>query len=309
MIHKLCDGLSECNEALKELVTNLEQSDDCPDASTNKDSANDVQKQNKTKTTFFASVDSATTSKDTMNPKWKRRLTGALHRDLSDRRYYCFTKLPQSSNDFTEVFHSRSDCQKAVNQDIKRAWDAGNQRMDPDCTKCIAYPAAEFYTELLENWFSPILPQLKQIAEASNATGYFERLQDLITDSGEYLLEKFKQEFQDDPNYYQLYKLSYFQERPEIEEHDYRINQDEFFLGLLETLFTDNIEYICTGVNDAIREMQEDLDDKCSTFSNYAQKIFAEYLERIEVLLAVIEAKLPEMEEGEEVFAYMMRVG
>lgn len=243
-----------------------------------------------------------------MNPKWKHRLTGILHEDLSGRRYYCFQKLPRSRNDFTEVFHSRSDCQKAVNQDIKLAWDTATKLMDPDSGKCIAYPAAEFYTELLENWFRPILPQLEQIAAENGATGYFDRLQDLITDSGEYLLGKFKEEFLDDPNYYQLYKLSYFQEQPEIEEHDYRINQDEFFWGLLETLLTDNIEYICTGVNQTILEMQEDLDELFNTYSNYTQRIFAEYLERIEALLYVVEMKLPEMEDGEGVYEYLMRV-
>ena len=246
---------------------------------------------------------------DEMNPKWQHRLTGALHQELGGRRYYHFTKLPRSRNDFTEVFHSRSDCQKAVNQDIKLAWNTAARLMDPDSGKCIAYPAAEFYTELLENWFRPILPQLEQIAAAGGTTGYLNRLQDLITDSGEYLLGKFKDEFLDDPNYYQLYKLSYFQEQPEIEEHDYRINQDEFFWGLLETLLTDNIEYICTGVNDTILEMQEDLDGLFTTYCNFTHQVFAEYLEQIETLLYVVEARLPEMEEGEGVYEYMMRVG
>lgn len=246
---------------------------------------------------------------DKMNPKWQHRLTGALHQALGKRRYYNFTKLPRSRNDFTEVFHSRSDCQKAINQDIKLAWDTAARLMDPDSDKCIAYLAAEFYTELLENWFRPILPQLEQIATAGGTTGYLDRLQDLVTDSGEYLLGKFKEEFLDDPNYYQLYKLSYFQEQPEIEEHDYRINQDEFFLGLLENLFTNNIEYICTGVNDTIQEMQEDLDQLLNTYCNYTQRIFAEYLERIEAMLYVVEMKLPEMEVGEGVYEYLMRMG
>lgn len=246
---------------------------------------------------------------DEMNPKWQHRLTGALHQALAGRRYYNFTKLPKSHNDFTEVFHNRSNCQKAVNQDIKAAWDTAARLMDPESSKCIAYPAAEFYTELLENWFRPILPQLEQIAAAGGTSGYLDRLQDLVTDGGEYLLEKFKDEFLDDPNYYQLYKLSYFQEQPEIEEHDYRINQDEFFLGLLENLFTDNIEYICTGVNDTIQEMQEDLDQLLNTYCNYTQRIFAEYLEWIEAMLYVVEMKLPEMEDGEGVYEYLMRVG
>lgn len=245
---------------------------------------------------------------DEMNPKWEHRLTGALHQALGWRRYYNFTKLPQSRNDFTEVFHSRSDCQKAVDQDIKRAWDTAEALLDPNSSKCIAYSAAEFYTEFLENWFRPILPQLEQIATASGTCGYLERLQDLVTDSGEYLLGKFLDELLDDPNYYQLYKLSYFQEQPEIEEHDYRISQDEFLWGLLETLLADNIEYTCSGVNQTILEMQEDLDGLFTTYCNFAYRVFAEYLEQIEELLYVVEMKLPEMEDGEGVYEYMMRV-
>ena len=55
--------------------------------------------------------------------------------------------------------------------------------------------------------------------------------------------------------------------------------------------------------------MQEDLDGLFTTYCNFTHQVFAEYLEQIETLLYVVEARLPEMEEGEGVYEYMMRVG
>lgn len=232
----------------------------------------------------------------------------AFHNRLKAGPFLDFVLLPQPKALSCMEFKSKSECILARNACIKKVYRQAENYMKPGHDSCVAKKQAKEYSEVIMNCFTPVMDILEFYCRTANQETLYKKLRDFIDKSEEQLLRLFEQEFYDNEDYYHMYKMSYFIDKVEIEENDYRISdEDEPFFRFIETVFANNIEYSFSPF-EAIYEMDKDLSGYLFTFSKAVQGEYQKYVAQIEHLLQEIGIVDDSPKENESFYDYVRRI-
>jgi hypothetical protein len=235
-------------------------------------------------------------------------LATVFHTSLEQYYYSNSYYLPYGSNLMGEFFTSKAKCERAKKNLIEDVYHCAEQRLTSSSSTCIAGDAARAYSKKLENVFLPVIDHLEKYCQDTNHVSAFEKLREYITKSEQPLLSLFENELYENREYYSFYDINHFFEKAPIEKHDHRF-EDNLFWRLMETIISeDSIEYTVNDISVPLIELQEDLDNRSTTFFGKAQRLFMSYMSDIEQLLDGIGQGLPELLENESVADYIHRI-
>jgi hypothetical protein len=230
----------------------------------------------------------------------------AFHEWLKEDKIESYIHLPCDSSIVAEFFTSRSKCVEARDHVIRNAYDAAVGYITPGHDKSFSEEAICYYHRPIERTFLPLMEKLKKLGNARGCNAVYDKLERLVSESRQNLLTSFEKELTSNAGYYELYPFSYFQEKAEIERHDYRVSDPGIFL-VIETLVADNIEYTISDVYTPVSEMERDLTRRANTFFSAALRIYEQYVRELELLLDVIGKNLPAINDGEDLDDYLTR--
>ncbi|MDD6207424.1 MAG: hypothetical protein PUB10_02755 [Clostridiales bacterium] len=234
-------------------------------------------------------------------------LSSFFHRELKAVKLSRYYRLPFNNTATLETYHTKSECERARNACLEKAYDAANRYVSPGDSKNIAKDAATHYSDVIQQCFTPVIDHLKLLCHMTNHDTVFDQLSSLVKNSRKNLLALFEAELQDSSDYYRMYHFDYFLDQVDIEKHDYRVS-DEGFFRLLETALCDHVEYSYKNAALAVNEMENDINDHAASFFNYAYTEYEHYTGEIEELIDSISKDLPTPEEEEDLAAYLTRI-
>ncbi|MCD7824780.1 MAG: hypothetical protein LUH14_02255 [Clostridiaceae bacterium] len=223
-------------------------------------------------------------------------------------KYFNMYHLSFNSTAASKFFTSKHECEQTRDQIIRKAYNDAARYLSTGSSKSISKEAAQTYSALIANVFSAdVLNQLKSLSNITHTSSTYKKLENLVSKCYKNLLSQFENELNESRDYYALYDFNYFINQADIEEHDYRISE-EGFLHILETVFTDSIQYTISSLFDVINEIENDLNDHAATFFNTAAAIYSDYYTEIIELLDVIGKELDAIKEQESLVDYLTRM-
>ena len=219
-------------------------------------------------------------------------LTEAYRNTLElNESYFKYHSLPVNEAVGQNDTFSYSDCNAARKKCINQAYSYASDRLSPANTCSISMDAASYYSQQLRMKLLPTLDYLKQLCSLVRLDMVYDMVIKAFQESEKDLLSKFKQELQENPDYYSLYKIEYFLEKVEIKENDYRYSEHP--LGrLLERLITDNIEYTFEGAFESIQEMEDDLNKIAATFYKQAYITYTDYVSNVITIIEILDREI-----------------
>lgn len=234
-------------------------------------------------------------------------LATAFHKRLKSRKLITPHHLSYNSSASGKFYTSKSECKKAREQIIRKAYDEAEKYITTGNSKSLVKEAAEFYSNEISSVFEDTRNPLETLCSMTGTKDLYDKLIGKVDTSYKSLLREFESELDDNRDYYNMYDFDYFIDQVEIEEHDHRI-YDDFFSRTLETLLSkDSIEYTLTDLYSAIREMENDLNGQASTFYGAAFSAYQSYVSEIEDIINKIGTGLPAMDKDETIEDYLMR--
>lgn len=234
-------------------------------------------------------------------------LATAFHKRLKSRKLITPHHLFYNSSALGKVYTSKSECRKARDHYIRKAYDEAEKYITTGNSKSLSKEAAEFYSRWICSVFEDTRKPLETLCTMMGVSERYDKLMGKVDKSYESLLSEFESELDDNRDYYSMYDFDYFIDQAEIEEHDHRF-YDDFFSRTLETLLSkDSIDYTLTNVHSAIREMENDLNEHANTFYGAAFSAYQSYVSEIEDIIDKIGTGLPAMGKDEKIEDYLMR--
>ena len=234
-------------------------------------------------------------------------LATAFHKQLKSRKIINNYHLTYNSYAFGKYYTSKSECKKARDHFIRKAYDEAEKYLTTGNSKSLSKEAATFYSNQICSVFEDTRKPLETLCSIIGTSDQYQKLMEKVDKSYQSLLSEFDSELDDNQDYYSMYDFDYFIDQVEIEEHDHRV-YDDFFSRMIETLLTkDSVEYTMTDIYSAIREMENDLNEHTNTFYGAALQIYQEYVSDIEKIIDKIGKGLPAMLETENVEEYIVR--
>ncbi len=233
-------------------------------------------------------------------------LASIFHNKLKSERLINWHHVPYDSHVDGKFYKSKSECEQARDEAIRRAYGEAEKYFSTGDSKSLASEAAQRYSEHIASVFDKNRHVLATLCSLTNTSEYYDMLCDKVNKCHKNLLTKFENELNYNRDYYSMYNIDYFIEQVDIEEHDYRVEED-FLARVLETLFTDSIEYSITNLYSSISEIEQDLDYYSNTFYGAAYNLYKEYVSEIEDIIEQIGRELPANNEGEEPEDYIKR--
>ena len=229
-----------------------------------------------------------------------------FHDRLKSDKLINWHHVPYDSSVAGKFFKSKSECKAARESTIRKAYSEAEKFLSTDNSKSLAKEAATRYSEHIASVFGNNNRHILEVLSSHTNASLYAMLCEKIDNCYKNLLAEFKNEITENSDYYSLYNIEYFIEAVEIEEHDYRVEED-FIARALETLFTDSIEYTITDLYSSIGEIEQDLDVYANTFFGAAYDIYRDYVAEIEDIIEQIGQCLPAHNEGEELEDYIAR--
>ena len=233
-------------------------------------------------------------------------LASAYHKQLKSQKLINTHHLSYNSFIEGKFFKSKTECEKAREHCIRKAYDEAENYVTSGNSKSLSKEAAEFYSKHIHSVFDNTRKKLENLCILTGTVEQYQFLCKKLDKSYKNLLAEFDNELNANYDFYRMYNFDYFIDQVEIEEHDYRIS-DDFFTRVLETLLTDSIEYTISDLYSAISEIENDLDSHANTFYGAAFHIYKSYVTEIEKLLDKIGKGLPAFEENEDIEDYITR--
>lgn len=231
-----------------------------------------------------------------------------FHEKLKDDNCFSPMRLSYIQTGLLDRFRSEYAAKQKVRELLKRAYDEAQAYFNPNAAKSLAETMAKKYIQKIEDAFSAVLGDLEDVYKKDGKNRAFERLFRLVAHSEENFLRSFKEELEDNQDYYNMYDFNYFVEKVNVEEHDYRIS--EGIKKILEGFSSDNIEYtIC--VDDffkAVEELEQDLNEHAASFYNIVHGKYLAYVREIEECLEIFDGRCPDFEAEESIYDYLARI-
>ncbi len=278
----IADGLSDVMENVEKVATNF---------------ASAIEN---TLLRFFRMEDMDEES-DTSNSSFESThtpMTTAIHNRLKSYALPLYLSLPQSEYD-NKAFSSRSECISALTEILCKAYDKANAYFTPDSDLCLAHNTTEFYSSTIEHCFAPLWDELEKVSKERNRPHSYRQLKELVDHCRTYFTEEFNAELRREREFYQMYSFDYFWEKVTIEKHDYSIYEDYSLLHLLEYVVSGTIEYSFSESNDAIREMEDDLNRNAKSYFDSCYTTYTHYVEQIESLVQALTKEVSASDEVE----------
>ena len=206
-------------------------------------------------------------------------------------------------------YDSRVECEEALYNRLKNAYDIANGYFDINSSKCFAVQAVEIYSERIENCFKPIVDELEMLCTIYNKSRLWESLNVLISNVKNNLMDVFNAEIADNKSYYAMYKFNYFIESTDIIENEgyYVSDADDVIFSFLEKVMAPKSKFHYEGSLNSIMEMERDLNKNRVTFFNAVDNEYKKYVDRLEELIEQLSKVLPEMQVGEDMTTYLSR--
>ncbi len=225
-------------------------------------------------------------------------MTTAVHNRLKSYALPMYLPLPYSECD-GKAFSSRSECISALTEILCKAYDKANAYFTPDSDLCLAHNTTEFYSSTIEHCFAPLWDELEKVSKERNRPHSYRQLEELVDHCRTYFTEEFNAELRREREFYQMYSFDYFWEKVTIEKHDYSIYEDYSLLHLLEYVVSGTIEYSFSESNDAIREMEDDLNRNAKSYFDSCYTTYTHYVEQIESLVQALTKEVSASDEVE----------
>ncbi len=233
-------------------------------------------------------------------------LTAAFHHMFQCTKYTQYYHIPFNSSLASKFFNSRYECENSVKEEIRKAYDKAGKYISVGNSSCIAKECAKVYAKHLENETAPYMNLLEKAALMTSSADSYDKIKEQISKSYKLLLARFEAELTDNSDYYQMYDFDYFVNQIDIEEHDYRISDNDA-LRLIERFVSGSIQYTISDLYSPVSEIEEDLNEHCATFFNTALTEYQDFVSEIENLIDLIGRNLPSMTEDESLTDYLTR--
>ena len=233
-------------------------------------------------------------------------LASAYHNQLKSMKLINTHHISYNSSIAAKFFKSKTECKNAREHCIRKAYNEAQNYFTSGNSKALSKEAAEFYSKQINSVFDNTRKKLESLCNLTGTTEQYHLLCEKVDKSYKNLRAEFDNELNENRDFYSMYNFDYFINQVEIEEHDYRISED-FFTRVLETLFSDNIEYTITDLYSAISEIQNDLDSRADTFYGTVFYIYKSYVVEMEKILDTIGNGLPAIAENEDIEDYITR--
>lgn len=229
-----------------------------------------------------------------------------IHQKLKRDKYYNYYQLPYGDSLKYKDFKSKYECEKAAEKCVETAYNYANNTLGLNSNTSVYREAVKYYSNKISDIITPYLPAIKGFCISKNKSAVYSTLNTLISNSSEELKRSFEEEITDNTEYYQMYDYTYFKDKINIREHDYRMS--EGVLWVIETLFTDNVEYTFDGAYESIAEMEKDLNSKAVSYFKAVHREYEKIVSEIEKLIEQIGVGLPEFKENEDIEEYLIRI-
>lgn len=233
-------------------------------------------------------------------------LATVFHNRLKSYKMLRSYRMPYDSSIASKFYRSKSECEKAKEHCIKKAYADAESHFTTSSSKSISKAAANFYCKYILSAFEDTAKGLEKLSTILGLDDEYLILRKKIDSCYRLLLTKFDKELDENHDFYSMYNFDYFMNQVEIEKHDFRVSEDVIF-KTIETLFTDNIEYTITDIYSAIQELESDVNSHANTFFGTAFSIYNSYVTDIEKILDKLGKGLPEMADNEEIDDYLTR--
>jgi hypothetical protein len=226
---------------------------------------------------------------------------------LQSNRLNPFYHLKVDVSNATKFYESRYECKAARDKIITETYQMAQKHFDLGSSKCVAKEAAAYYDSRINSTLFPLLDNLNTLCNLCGHKDVFPKLSDLVRHAGKNILNRLEEELIENYDFYALYNIEYFLNQASVDEHDYRISENEF-IRFLEKVATNHIHYTISGLFNSVQEMESDLNKHASTFFHTAYAEYQKYIAEIVDLVETLGNDFPEIEEGESISDYISRM-
>lgn len=210
-----------------------------------------------------------------------------FHQALKADKLTKFCYLDHNAADVTaEFYRNRLTAKAAARRVVDDAYEKANRIFTPGEKDCLADCFAQRYADLLAKRAAPILERLKEgCAAMPKLKGKLDAMEKRIADARQAFQSAFENELREDANYYRMYEKSYFMDKVEIQAHDFNTDLFESDLanGFARLLF-DETEYTAEGLQEAMTELQDDMNSHAEMFCSMAHDVYRDYCQEIEAI-------------------------
>lgn len=231
-------------------------------------------------------------------------LTTYIHELLSECTHGAYKRISYDSSNASKDYSTETQARAAAEKMVEKAHAEANRYLTTGYSECVAEKFSQVYAASIEDAFD-FLDDFSKLCTAYGKQSEYQKLEKLIKGAKKTFKEKFEEELDENTDFYSMYSLSYFIDSIHVEEHDCRIS--EGFARMLEGLFSDSIFYSIGDVFGIINEIENDLNDRLSTYSKNCGGIYEKYVAEIEKVFEQLSKALPEMKKDEDMEDYISR--
>lgn len=218
--------------------------------------------------------------------------------------------VPLQNASVNKEYRTKSACESAKRASMEPEYKKACDYFILSSPICLAVEAAEYYSERIDNVVTPSLDSLNKYCKHFQYEIVYKKFLELSQNSRNYLLTKFSQILTTDSAYYTMDNFEVYLKMAEVEKHDSRLKDENFFWQLLDAFVSeDAITYtFASGAISAISQMERDLARLCESFYTEANSIYEDYIRKTVLLVDSIGHGLPEFEDNERVNGYLKRM-
>lgn len=232
-------------------------------------------------------------------------LTSYIHKLLSDRIHSTYKRVSYDNSIVSRDYTTYTEAHAVAEKMVEKAHAEANKYLSTGYSECVADEFSKLYAGVTKTAFEDVLSDFSKLCLVYDKKDEYQKIEKLINGAKKSLKEEFEEELDENPDFYSMYKLSYFIDSIDVDEYDSRIS--EGFVRVLEGLFTDSVFYGISSVYGIINEIETDLNDKLSTYARTCGEIYEKYVAEIEKVFEQLSETLPAMKQNENIRDYISR--
>ena len=183
----------------------------------------------------------------------------------------------------TAFYRSKSAALRAARKVIDEAYDKANRFFTPGSEECLSDTAARHYAGLLTRRAAPMLKWLRE----KTGNRFEKQLQtaDLLVVQAEATLRRsFDERLREGADIFRMYDRSYFHDKVYVDDLGDDAFDSSIANGIMNFLFNDEQYMVDSGLQEALTELQNDVNSHGKSFYADAHGIYREYCLPLEEL-------------------------
>ena len=183
----------------------------------------------------------------------------------------------------TAFYRSKSAALRAARKVIDEAYDKANRFFTPGSEECLSDTAARHYAGLLTRRAAPLLKWLLE-KTGDRFEMQLQVADQLVKRAEQTLRDRFEAELRDDADFYKMYERRYFHDQVYVDDLGDDAFDSSIANSIMNFLFNDEQYMVDSGLQEALTELQNDVNSHGKSFYANAHGIYREYCLPLEEL-------------------------